>query len=323
MVATSLKVPKKLLKVNETGYTDEWAKETYSFFHMFDRSIHLAAPRDGDQGSIDLSKWKSKAIELTYEIKNRGLVAGRQEMVRIVNKEYNLTVPGRNMFDNRCKDIDDIFCIVGNKDWYYQDVDYSRNVIYHLLYLISRTGYNSWLINAEKEWMEQNNVMYDTHELEFNHKSNVKGFVYTIMSSTFSNTTQKAFRKKLLYCYQEFVTVRNRKKFDESNEFFFSPYVFKKTYNGYIVTPKQPTSLSKTMPSILRAGKSWIKECKGLKMDENQIHNLVSQLYNNKTVLLSRCNSVCLTEMKDEHTKEIREADVTDIQEISVGKNCI
>ena len=289
MVATSLKIPKKLLKVNETGYTDEWAKETYSFFHMFDRSIHLAAPRDGDQGSVDLSKWKSKAIELTYEIKNRGLVAGRREMVRIINEEYNLTVPGRNMLDNRCKDID--------------------------------TGYNSWLINAEKEWMEQNNVMYDTPELELNHKSNVKGFVYTIMNSTFSNTTQKAFRKKLLYCYQEFVTVRNRKKFDESNEFLFSPYVFKNTYNGYIVTPKQPTSLSKTMPSILRAGKSWIKECKGLKMDENQIHNLVSQLYNNKTVLLSRCNSVCLTEMKDEHTKEIREADVTDIQEISVGKN--
>ena len=106
MITTLLKVPKNLLKVNETGYTDKWCKDTYSYFHMFDRLIPFAVPCEGNQGSTDLLKWKDKAITLTYEIKNRGLVAVRQEMVRIVNKEYNLAVPGRNVFDSTCKDID-------------------------------------------------------------------------------------------------------------------------------------------------------------------------------------------------------------------------
>ena len=74
------------------------------------------------------------------------------------------------------------------------------------------------------------------------------------------------------------------------------------------------------MPDILHTGKSWVKECKGLKMDKNLIRNLVSQFYTNQTVLLSGCNSVYLTEMKDEQTKNIEE-DVIDSQEISVGKN--
>ena len=254
MVASSLKVRKNLLKVNETGYTDKWCKDTYSYFHMFDRSITFAVPGKGNQGSSDLSRWKDKAIALTYDIKNRGIVAGREEMVRIINEEYNLTIPGRTNFDNKYKDADDIFCIIGNKDWYYKDKDYSRNVVYHLLYLISRPGYNSWLINAEKEWMEERNIMYDTSKLDCSHKSNVKGFVYKIMNSIFSNTSQKTFCKKLLYCYQEFITVRNRKKFDESNKFLFFPYVFKNMYKGYIVKPRQATESVKTMPDILRAG---------------------------------------------------------------------
>ena len=321
MVATSFKVPKCLLKVNETGYTDQWCKDTYSYFHMFDRSIPFAVPSEGNQGSTDLQKWKKKAISLTYEIKNRGLVAGRQEMVRIINEEYRLTVPGRNMFDNTCKDIDDIFCIIGNKDWYYQDVDYSRNVVYHLLYLISRPGYNSWLINAEKKWMEEFNIKYETTELDCTHKSYVKGFVYKIINSVFSNTTQKAFRKKLLFCYQEFITVRNRKKFDESNEFTFSPYVFMNTNKGYVVTPRQNLPSTKSMPDILRAGRSWIKDCQGLNMDANQINDLVCQLYTKKTVVVSGCNSGHLSRMVDQMTDYIEEDATADIQNISGGKN--
>ena len=139
---------------------------------------------------------------------------------------------------------------------------------------------------VKKEWIEECNIVYDTSELDCTHKSNVKGFVYKIMNSTFSNTSQKALCKKLLFCYQEFITIRNHKKFDESNKFLFSPYILKNTYKGYIVTSKQDTSSVKTMPDILRAGNSWIKDCKDLNMDVTQIHNLVSQFYTKKTVVV-------------------------------------
>ena len=190
------------------------------------------------------------------------------------------------------------------------------------LYLISRPGYNSWLINAEKKWMEEYNIKYDSPVLDCSHKSNVKGFVYRIMNSMFSNTSQKAFRKKLLCCYQEFITVRNRKKFDESNKFLFPPYIFKSTYKGYIVTPRQEKKSSKTMQDILCAGKSWIKDCQGFQMDVTQIHNLVNQLYNKKLVVRSRDNSGILLETDDQQT-DLMEEEAENILNISGGKNVV
>jgi len=109
MSVSSLKVPKKLLHINKTAYTDKWVKETYSYFHLFDCNVSLAAPCQGNLGKNDLANWKAKAISLSYNIKNKGLIAGRKELVRIANEEYGLTVPGRLSLDNKCKDIDDIF----------------------------------------------------------------------------------------------------------------------------------------------------------------------------------------------------------------------
>ena len=285
MSLLTLKVPKKLLFINETAYTDEWLKNTYSYFHLFDKSVSWAAPRQGQLGSDDLANWKAKAISLSYNIKNKGIIAGRKEMVRIVNEEYGLTVPGRNNFDDKCKDVDDIFCIIGNKQWFYEDVNYSRNIIYHLLYLCSRNGYNSWLINAEKEWLQEYGIRYENQELNEKKKSNVKGFVYSIMNSTFSNTTQKAFRKKLLFLYQEFITVRNKKKFTGTNKFEFTPHVFQNTYKGYIVTPIKIEQTTKTLPDIFRTGNSWVEDCKSHKMNLSKIQSLVTQFYNKKLLV--------------------------------------
>ena len=280
----ALKVPVKLLHVNETQYTTKWSQQTYSYYHMFDHGVTLAVPREGNLGTYDLKKWKDKAVALTYNIKNKGLLAGRTEMVRIANEEYGLTVPGRNSFDNKCKDIDDIFCVIGDKNWYYNDLEYSRSVIYHLLYLIARPGYNSWLLSAEKNWMKEYGIVYEQTELDGTKKSKAKGFVYTIMHSTFANTTQKAFRKKLLFLYQEFITVRNRKKFSESNEYTFTPCVFKNTYKGYIVTPKVIIPTIKTVPDILRNGKQWVHDCQEHQMGIDEIVRLVQDFFNKKKV---------------------------------------
>ena len=323
MSGSTLQVPKKLLHINETAYTDKWAKDNYQFFHLFDRSINWVAPRQGILGNEDLINWKNKAISLAYNIKNKGLIAGRKEMVRIANEEYGLTVPGRVSSDNTCKDIDDIFCIIGNREWYFSDVEYSRNVIYHLLYLISRPGYNSWLINAEKEWMVEHGVSYETKELNKNNYSHAKGFVYSIMNSTFANTTQKAFRKKLLFLYQEFITVRNRKKFAVSQDFVFVPYVFKNTYKGYIVTPKKQSSTRlKTLPDIFRTGKNWIQDCKALKMDLEKINLLVEQFYNNKRMITTSNQQL----LKNPNGKSLNSFDKNDDEEFIAdnisGKQC-
>ena len=76
----------------------------------------------------------------------------------------------------------------------------------------------------------------------------------------------------------------------------------------------------KTLPEILRAGNSWINDCKGLNMNVTQIHSLVSQFYTKKTVVVSGHNSVHFSKMADEETDYVEE-DATDIQDITVGKN--
>ena len=88
-----------------------------------------------------------------------------------------------------------------------------------------------------------------------------------------------------------------------------------------MVTPRQDKSSTKTMPDILRAGSSWIKDCKGLNMDVNQINDLVCQLYTKKSVVVSGCNSGHFSGMVDQVTDSIEEDATTDIQYISGGKN--
>ena len=116
-------------------------------------------------------------------------------------------------------------------------------------------------------------------------KSKSKGFIYTIMHSTFANTTQKAFRKKLLFLYQEFITVRNRKRISASNEYTFTPCVFKNTYKEYIVTPKIIIPTCKTVPDILNNGKQWVDDCKKQQMSVDEIVRFVQNFYHNKKVI--------------------------------------
>ena len=68
--------------------------------------------------------------------------------------------------------------------------------------------------------MKEYGIVYEQAELDGMKKSKSKVFVYTIMHSTFANTTQKAFCKKLLFLYREFIIVRNGKKFSASNELY-------------------------------------------------------------------------------------------------------
>ena len=116
-------------------------------------------------------------------------------------------------------------------------------------------------------------------------KSKAKGFVYTIMHCTFANSTQKVFCQKLLFLYQEFITVRNRKKFSVTNEYTFTPCLFKNTYKGCIVTPKIIIPTRKTDPGILKNGKQWVDECKEQQMSIDEIARFVQTFFHNKKVI--------------------------------------
>ena len=63
-LTNALKVPVKLLHVNETQYTTKWSQQTYSYYHMFDHGVTLAVPREGNLGTYDLKKMERQSCSI-------------------------------------------------------------------------------------------------------------------------------------------------------------------------------------------------------------------------------------------------------------------
>ncbi len=77
-----VKIPPNLLQINETSYTDKWSKDTFRYCHVFDKNITtFTVPQS--ETSNDLHLWKMKAKNLTHEIKNKGMIAGREKFAAL------------------------------------------------------------------------------------------------------------------------------------------------------------------------------------------------------------------------------------------------
>ena len=284
-----VKVPPKLLQINETAYTDEWSRNTFEYCHIFDKKItSFTAPRS--EGSNDLHLWKMKAKNLTHEIKSKGVIAGNDEICRVAN-QYNMKVPGRPSHDNNCTSIEDVLHVIVDKNWYQDNVHLKRCIIYHLLYGITRSGNNTWLLNCEKKWMDGVGIAYDPSKIAGQRKTKVKGFVYSIMLSMFSNSTQKIFRKAMLEHHGEFITVRKKQQDPTSRmQYDYLPYEFGKNKDGYLVSIKDindikdPTNVLNVC-HLNREGTKWLSKCKEAKLSYTHVQQLVQEIYFGKSII--------------------------------------
>ena len=279
-----VKIPPKLLQINETSYTDKWSKDTFRYCHVFDKNITtFTVPQS--ETSNDLHLWKMKAKNLSHEIKNKGMIAGREEICRIAN-QYNMKVPGRLNHNNKCTTIDDVLHVIVDKNWYRDNIHFKRCIIYHLLYGITRSGNNTWLLNCEKQWMDNVGIMYDPSEIAAQRKTKVKGFVYSIMLSMFSNSTQKIFRKTMLEHYGEFITVREKKQDPSATiKYDYTPYEFGNNKQGYLVSVSTSDDESDNINNVLNAshlkdeGKVWVSKCKDANISYKQVEKMVKTFY--------------------------------------------
>ena len=78
-----LKVSLKLLHIIETLYTDAWMKQTYKYHHFFYETLNESRPQEGES---NLQEWKTKAISMTHEIKQIGMIAGRHELCHVAKE---------------------------------------------------------------------------------------------------------------------------------------------------------------------------------------------------------------------------------------------
>ena len=151
------------------------------------------------------------------------------------------------------------------------------------MYGLTRSGMNAWMLQQEHKWLQKHQIKYCQDKVGLR-KTKLRGFVYSIMNSKFSNSTIKLFRTVMQRKFGEFITVRkpvenlsSNLKYTERNFLGGS---------GYIVSCKQEQEYlnnveSKTVESL---GSKWIALCtEDQKMNVTEIHKMVDELYNNLT----------------------------------------
>ena len=294
-------VPLKLLPLTEQNYTTNWAKRYYSYRHLFDKSVTAQCY----SSDIEVEEWRLQALQLMKEIKHIGIAYGRKEIVNLARNHYGMTMPNAPL----CKptNVEDVMSIVEDEEWYNDNRSLKHNIIYHLIYGLTRSGMNGWLITQERKWMREHNIQYDTDEVGVR-KTKLRGFVYSIMNSKFSNSTTKLFRTVMKRKYQEFITVRKPLYKSTSN------YVYtEKNFlggNGYVVTcvdtTRDPEDINNT-DAVESIGIKWIQACKREDMSLTHIHDMLDELYNidNKD---GKNDELCLTNDKDVMTESDTES---------------
>jgi len=287
-------VPLKLLPVNEMKYTKEWAEKTYSYRYLFDEST----TKETYNNDNELEDWRLQALQIMKEIKNIGIAYGRNEIVNLSRGHYGMTMP--HACDCKPTNIDDVMSIIENEEWYNHEKVYKQNIIYHLLYGLTRSGMNGWILEQEQKWLRKHRILYNQDDVGIR-KSKLRGFVYCIMNSKFSNSTIKLFRTAMLRKYGEFITVRQPSYHSPAN-FIYTPRTFIGG-RGYVVTcTRTKEQLEHTQNDTVETmGSKWLSMCLADTMSIYEIHNMVDELHNN-----------IKTESNESSTAKTTFSDVTD-----------
>ena len=266
-------VPLKLLPLNERHYTPLWAQQTYCYRYLFNKNVTSQSYRS----DAELQEWQFEAIQLMKEIKQIGIDYGQGEIVQLAYEHYGMTMP--NTTNCRPTNIDDIMTIIEDESWYKNNKVYKQNIIYHLIYGITRSGMNGWLINQERKWLRVHQIRYNEEEVGLR-KTKLRGFVYSIMNSKFSNSTIKLFKTVMQRKYGEFISVRKPVISSRSNLIYTVRNFL--GCSGYVVQCKdiQDHFDQEDTNSIETSGRHWIAVCKKEKLCLPDIHAMVDDFYN-------------------------------------------
>jgi len=273
-------VPIDMLPVNEKHLYDDRLKKTIEYKHLFEKNIE-----GNDEESIDeLTQWKLICLDLMKKIKQRGITVGRKTLVCLACDTFGLRMTdsdSNKLVKPTC--ISDVFSIITNKEWYESNKKRSRNIIYQLIYGITRSGLNNWVDEEERNILNELKIQYNT-EGEIVRKTILKGFIHKLLISVFSNTTIKYFQKGMERSFGEFISVRKKKSTSRKFQYDYKEHKFAGGH-GYIVQSK---SLQRDISDLFvqdmySAGRQWVMQCKQKKLTIDSIIQMVNVYYNEPT----------------------------------------
>ena len=224
-------IPRDLLPKSTNKINDEWSQKTYQYFHCFDSNVKSEIIRDAE----DVRQWQACAIKLMNELKDLGLAEARNEIVRLCRNTFKITHKG----EDEITEFDHVAALFEDDEWYFEDEDYNRRMLYVFQYGIFRNGYNGWLHTTSMNWMRQYKIKYEESVPSATFPTTPKpktkkGFILELLHIKASNTIQDRFlrttRKKLgqhLLC---------RKKIPDTLPNELSPQLLTfNNYNAYLI----------------------------------------------------------------------------------------
>lgn len=273
-------IPLKFLPVNDLHYTTRWAQETYCYRHLFDPTTRCESYKSDEE----VEDWRLQALQIMREIKHIGIAHGRNEIVKLARDHYQMIM--RQSGNYKPTNIDDVMSIITDEDWYMSNKTLKQNIVYHLMYGLTRSGMNGWLLEQERKWMRDHQLEYEKDTVGIR-KTRLRGFVYSIMNCQFSNSTIKLFHSVMRRKYGEYITVRRPSKNLSSNISYT-----KRNFlggGGYIVTFKDKDKIKvdeSDLEKVESMGLKWINLCKTRELTLLEIHELVDDMYDDEG-----CNS--------------------------------
>lgn len=186
--ATTLnEIPRDLFPKAHKHLTKEWCRRTYKYFHCFDSSVRSKV-YDNDE---DLTKWESCAMLLIDEIKDKGFLEAKNEIVRVAKKRFNL----KTIDNKEIVNWEDVVNLFKSTEWYNEDVDHKRYILYMFQYGIFRNTSNTWMHEAAYDWMYAYKVTYKALANTKPKGKTRKGFLHELLHLKASNTIQDRFMK--------------------------------------------------------------------------------------------------------------------------------
>ena len=233
-------IPRDLFPKKSSQITKEWCENTYKYFHCFDSSVRSRMYSNDD----DLTKWETCAIALMDEIKDKGFLEAKNEIVRLARKRFNLkTVEEQKEIIN----FEEVVKLFKSSTWYHTNVDHKRYILYMFQYGIFRTTSNTWMHEAAYDWMYAHNVTYEPlNKISSKHKTK-KGFIQELLHLKSSNNIQDRFMRTCKRYLGQYLLCRDRlpnKAKDDTKEIKELTFM---NYSAYLVIDKTHTN---TLPNL-------------------------------------------------------------------------
>ena len=265
-------IPLKFLPNTDIQYTTKWAQETYCYRYLFDDNTTSESYKSEEE----VEDWRLQALQLMREIKHIGIAHGRNEIVKLARSHYGMVMPQSGNY--KPTNIDDVMSIIGDEDWYNDNKEFKLNIIYHLMYGLTRSGMNGWLIDQERKWLQDHKLQYTQDHVGVR-KTKLRGFVYSIMNCQFSNSTIKLFHNIMKRNYGEFITVRKPTKTLPSHITYIN-----RTFlggSGYIVKCEDIINHNVQLKGnkVEQMCNRWIKMCQREDLSLLDMHDMLDETY--------------------------------------------